>query len=144
MPGFLEKLNRSAAIGTILALGWYLIRVVPQVTSQPLDEVSWKGAMVIAVLIFVATLIADSIRAAIANPDQLDEAGVVDDERDHAAERRGDAWGGHAMHAVAFIALMLLILDLDPFWAANTLFVGAMLAGLVSTVVKFLTYRGGG
>lgn len=51
--------------------------------------------------------------------------------------------GGHAMHAVAFIALMLLILDFDPFWAANALFVGAMLAGLVSTAVKFLTYRGG-
>tara|TARA_R110002124_G_scaffold56548_15_gene159421 strand:- start:347 stop:781 length:435 start_codon:yes stop_codon:yes gene_type:complete len=143
MPGFLEKLNRSAALGTALALVWYLIRVVPQVTSQPLDEVSWKGAMVIAVLIFVVTLIADSVRGAIASREELEEAGVVDDERDRAAERRGDAWGGHAMHAVAFIALMLLVLEFDPFWAANTLFVGAMLAGLVSTVVKFLTYRGG-
>ncbi|MFT6461605.1 hypothetical protein [Maricaulis maris] len=142
MPGFLEKMNRSAAIGTILALGWYLIRVMPQVASLPLDEVSWKAEMAIAVVIFVVTLIADSIRAAIASHGQLDEVDVVDDERDHAAERRGDAWGGHAMHAAAFIALMLLVFEFDPFWAANVLFVGAMLAGLTSILVKFLTYRG--
>ena len=142
MPGFLERMNRAVALGTILALGWYLIRVVPKVTSRPLDEVSWKGEMVIAVVVFVATLIADIVRAAISNRNELDEAGVVDDERDHAAERRGDAWGGHAMHGTAFVALMLLLLEFDPFWAANTLFVGAMLAGLVSTLVKILTYRG--
>ena len=142
MPGFLERMNRAVALGTVLALGWYLIRVVPQVTSGPLDEVSWKGEMVIAVVVFVATLIADIVRAAISNRSELAEAGVVDDERDHAAERRGDAWGGHAMHAMAFVALIMLVFELDPFWAANTLFVGAMLAGLVSTLVKMLTYRG--
>ena len=46
------------------------------------------------------------------------------------------------MHAAAFIALMLLVFEFDPFWAANVLFVGAMLAGLTSILVKFLTYRG--
>ncbi|OLF81472.1 hypothetical protein AWH62_02035 [Maricaulis sp. W15] len=143
MSGFLEKLNRAAAIGTILALGWYLIRVVPQLTSGPLDDVSWKGEMMIAVVIFVVTLIADSIRAAIASREELVEADVLDDERDDVIERRGDAWGGHAMHAVAFIALILLVLDFDPFWAANTLFVGAMLAGLTSMLVKWMSYRGG-
>ncbi|WP_323762058.1 hypothetical protein [Maricaulis sp.] len=142
MPGFLEKMNRAVAIGTILALGWYLIRVVPQVFSRPLDEVTWKVEMVIAVVVFVATLIADIVRAAISNRKELGEADVVDDGRDHAAEQRGDAWGGHAMHAAAFVALMLLVLDFDPFWAANSLFVGAMLAGLVSALVKMLTLRG--
>lgn len=142
MPGFLERMNRAVALGTVLALGWYLIRVAPQITSRPLDEVSWKGEMLIAVVVFVATLIADIVRAAISSRNELDEADVVDDERDHAAEQRGDAWGGHAMHAAAFVALMLLVLEFDPFWAANALFVGAMLAGLVSTLVKLLTYRG--
>ncbi len=142
MPGFLERMNRAVALGTILALGWYLIRVVPQITSRPLDEVSWKIEMAIAVVVFVATLIADIVRAAISNRGELDEAGVVDDERDRAAERRGDAWGGHAMHGAAFFALMLLVLEFDPFWAANTLFIGAMLAGLVSALGKLLTYRG--
>ncbi|WP_297736577.1 hypothetical protein [uncultured Maricaulis sp.] len=142
MPAFLERMNRAVALGTILALGWYLIRVVPQVFSRPLDEVSWKVEMAIAVVVFVGTLIADIVRAAISNRNELEEAGVVDDERDHAAERRGDAWGGHVMHGAAFIALMLLVLEFEPFWAANALFVGAMLAGLVSSLVKFLTYRG--
>ncbi|WP_421923681.1 hypothetical protein [Maricaulis maris] len=135
-------MNRAVALGTVLALGWYLIRVVPQIFSRPLDEVSWKGEMMIAIVVFVATLIADIVRAAISSRNELDEAGVMDDERDHAAERRGDAWGGHAMHAAAFVALMLLVFEFDPFWAANALFVGAMLAGLTSTLVKLLTYRG--
>ncbi|MDF1768924.1 hypothetical protein [Maricaulis sp.] len=142
MPGFLESTTRAVALGTVLALGWYLLRVVPQIFNQPLDEISWKIEMVISLVVFIATLIADIIRAAIANRGELDQAGVVDDERDHVAERRGDAWGGHAMHAAAFVALMLLVFEFDPFWAANTLFVGAMLAGLVSSLVKLLTYRG--
>ncbi len=79
---------------------------------------------------------------AISDPAVRKADGIIDDERDHDIERRGDAWGGHAMHAVAFAALVLLVLDVHSFWIAQTLFVGGMLAGVVSIGVKLFAYRG--
>ena len=141
---FMEKLNLAALGGGVLALGWYLFRILPQIGTVPVDEIAWKWPMVIAMVIFVVLLVISAVRMAISDPSVRDENGVIDDERDRDIERRGDAWGGHAMHAVAFAALVLAMLDVHGFWIAQTLFVGGMLAGLASIGVKILAYRGEG
>ena len=45
---FMEKINLAALAGGVLALGWYLVRVVPQIGQVPLDEIAWKWPMAIA------------------------------------------------------------------------------------------------
>ena len=139
---FMEKLNLAALAGGVLALGWYLVRVVPQIGQVPLDEIAWKWPMAIAMGIFIVLLVISAVRMAISDPAVRKADGIIDDERDRDIERRGDAWGGHAMHAVGFAALVMLVLDVHSFWIAQTLFVGGMLAGVVSIGVKLFAYRG--
>jgi len=39
-------------------------------------------------------------------------------------------------------ALVMLVLDVHSFWIGQTLFIGGMLAGVVSIGVKLFAYRG--
>ncbi|WP_300544483.1 hypothetical protein [Maricaulis sp.] len=141
---FLEKLNLAALGAGAVSLAWYLWRVLPQIGAVPAAEIAWKWPMGISLGLFVVLLIAGIVPLALTDPSVRARDGIIDDERDRDIERRGDAWGGNLMHLIAFAALILLFTDIDRFWVAQLLFVGGMLAGLLSIALKIAAYRGRG
>lgn len=140
---FMEKMNWAALIVGLAALGWYALQIVPDMGVMAVDEIAWKGPMIQTLLGFLALLIAAIVIVAILDHKTLAKDDIVDDERDHSIERRGDAWSGHVLHAFAFLALVLLFLDAHVFWVANAIFLGSMLSGAIGLVIRVVQYRTG-
>jgi hypothetical protein len=140
--GFMEKLNLAVLGGGLVSLGYYFSRVVPQIGSVPVDEIAWKWPMAISMLIFIILLVVSAVRLAIKDPAIRKEDGIIEDERDRMIEWRADSWGGNTLHMVALLALGLLFFGVHSFWIAQVIFLGGMLASLVTVVAKLLAYRG--
>lgn len=138
----MERLNLSVLGAGLTAIGFYLWQVVPQVRTLSVDEVAWKWPMATAMLIFIIIVVASAVQIVITDPDLREEASVTEDERDRRIEWRADSWGGNTLHLVALGALVMLFLGLDKFWIAQLLFLGGMLASLVTVIAKMLAYQG--
>lgn len=131
----MQKINIAALVSGLAALGWYLSRLIPAFLESGVDA-AWKWPMAASLIAFVVLLVVASVIIAVRDEDIRDEEARIDDERDHRAERRGDAWAGHVLQAFVFFALALIVFDQHAFWVANTLYAGVMLAGTVGLLVR--------
>ena len=50
--------------------------------------------------------------------------------------------GGHLLSVAVIGAMVLIWMDFDTFWVANSLFVGAWSSAVLGTVIKLVAYRG--
>ena len=65
------------------------------------------------------------------------------DERDKTISRRGDLYGYYVASAGMVGVLALTMLEYEYFWIANTLYLSFVVATLVSSVVKLVSYHRG-
>lgn len=133
----MQKINIAAFVSGLAALGWYLSRLVPAFLESGVDA-AWKWPMATSLIAFVVLLVAASIVIAVRDEDLRDKEARIDDERDHRAERRGDAWAGYVLQVFVLLALSLIFLDQHGFWIANTLYAGVMVSGAVGLIVRLM------
>lgn len=146
-----ERINTAGLVTSLLVLAWYALQVVPQMSEMPVAEIAYTRpmiyAVVIGVILSIVTAIVVSVGSAIwlaikEGEDAVDADFGNEDERDKHIGRLGDAMGGHLLSVAVIGAMVLIWMDFDTFWVANSLFVGAWSSAVVGTVIKLVAYRG--
>jgi hypothetical protein len=99
--------------------------------------------MAISLLAFIVMITVAAILIAVTDADLRADPDRLDDERDRAFERRGDAWAGHVLQAFVLVALVLLMFGQPAFWVANMLYTGVMIGGMAGLVIRLSGYKGG-
>ena len=139
----MQKFNYAAIGVGLVSIGWYLFSIVPQLGMSAPELIRWQWPMAISIGLFLVLIIPVAVLIAVTDKDLRQDPDHLDDERDRAFERRGDAWAGHIVQGFVFVALVLLMLNQPAFWVANVLYAGVMLGGLAGLVIRLSGYRGG-
>lgn len=138
----MQKLNLAALVSGLAALGWYLFRIIPQFGDGEAAEIAWKMPMAVSFGLFLALILVAGIVIAITDK-ELRGRDRMEDERDRAFERRGDAWAGHVVQVFVALAIILLMLDQPVFWVANALYGGVLIGGAAGLLIRLSGGRGG-
>ena len=137
--------ERSAWVMVVVAItayATYLSLILSGQAAIPLAPANygWQvlstigGAIVTAVLAEIGLAIIDSTRG--------EKAGRRD-ERDRRIEQLGEYTGQAFVGVGALAALVLAILEVDPFWIANAVYLAFVLSAVLGSVTKIALYRGG-
>lgn len=139
----MEFSQRHTLVGTaisIVAMLTYLtILVVRAVTDGlPLAEVAWQGPMLWCVgLGGAAYAIAYGVMRA------QHRGQRVTDERTERIDTQAEFTASGITGLAVLAALVMLALDVDSFWVANTLLLMSWLGSLAGAAVAIDAYRGG-
>lgn len=136
---FEEKSTWGYLVVAVGVATWYFATVLPRLASTPVAEVSWAPAIITA---FVASIVGSIVYAivfACSTPKQAQ----AKDVRDRDISKHGEYVGGVVLGALAGFVLLLLVLDIHKFWAANALYLSFIIQAVVSSIVKLVAYRRG-
>jgi hypothetical protein len=123
---------------SMIATVVYLAILIPRMIGTPIDEVSYVTPLL---WVFGTGIAVGFGTAGIARAKMPKETNVRD-ERDKEIELIGQFVGSGFVTIGAMAALTLSILEVDYFWVSNSLFVGFLLAALLSSLTKAAAYRG--
>ncbi len=115
----------------------YFTTIIGQVASTPLGEIDFIIPMITAIGLSIAISIVGSIAVSIVSRSS------VTDERDKHVARRGDSVGYVVLGALAIGPLALAMLEAEPFWIANAIYLAEVVAAIVASAVKLVSYRKG-
>lgn len=126
----------------------YATVILTQAADRPVGEIGWITPMLwawgslIAFIILgtIASAIATGIRAEVAGEEPEFEDGDV---RDREIERVGNSRAYTVASLGGLAATVELMLGLDPFWVAHTLFLAGLVAGIVAAASRAFAYRAG-
>lgn len=127
---------------TIAVTGYavYLFLVLPQFSAgTPVDEIDWVTPMLWTIGGAIVAGIIGRILVEIVSPSESTKGDIRDKEIDRLGERVGNSFvviGG-------VCGLILAMFDADTFWIANALYLGFVIAGVLSGVTKLVAYRKG-
>jgi len=140
---YLEKINLSALVGMALVLAWYGSQVLSQLGNMPVEDIRYGKVMIIAIIGHVVFVVGAAILIGISDHKNLKEEAEQGDERDRKIELKADAVGGNVLSALIVPALVMLMMDVQPFWVANALFLSLAVTAMLSFVIKAIDYRRG-
>jgi hypothetical protein len=137
----LEEKRTWAGAGIIVVafLAYLGIITVRGLQAGPLIEVSWVAPMAWTLGIAAAASFLAIGLLGLRTPKAARKKDVRDDE----IERFGDQVGQAFAVMGGLAALILLMIDVDRFWAAHSLFFGFMLSGILGSFAKLAAYREG-
>lgn len=153
MP-FEEKVTWVNLVVSLAVPAYYAKAILGQLGTTPVAQIAYQRPLVTAIIVSIVLTIAGSIAAAIAGgiatgvrkeltgEGSMDEVGRTD-ERDKDINRRGELVGYYFSSVGAVAALGLAMYRQDPFWIANSLYVGFVLASIASGITKLVLYRRG-
>jgi len=128
----------------------YFAIVLGRLGTTPAAEIAYQKPMLIAIGISIILTIVGSILTGIgtgitAEIRERGSAGDIGrtDERDKQISRRGELVGYYVSSAGVVGAMALTMLEYPYFWIANALYLGFVIAALVSAAVKIVAYRRG-
>jgi hypothetical protein len=126
----------ALSLVTMLA---YLAIVLTRVFTDDVSvtKVAWQGPMLLIVAIGGGLY---GLSYGIA---RLRHRGTVEDARDKEIERYGESIKGGLVGLTVFVSIILLALNVDPFWVAHNLFLGSWFATFASTAGRVGAYREG-
>jgi hypothetical protein len=139
---FEEKSTWAVAAVTVLAYGWYFIKILGDAASTPVNEIEYQGLLVAMVGVFIVLLIVSHVViAAVA----ATAGGRIEgsDVRDQKIDRFGEYVGGYVLGAGMLIVLVLAMAETEYFWIANAALGILVLAELVTSATKIILYRRG-
>jgi hypothetical protein len=147
---FDEKVTWVEAFVFAIVPAVYFTKVLGQLTSVPASDIAYQRPMLIAIgvsivltiLGSIATGIGSGISAEITAPGSGADIGRTD-ERDKQINRRGELIGYYVSSAGVVGAMALTMLEYPYFWIANSLYLGFVIAAIVSAAVKIVAYRRG-
>ncbi len=115
----------------------YFATILGQVPSTPVGEIDFIVPMITAIGLAIVISIVGSIAVSIVS------RSYVTDERDKHVNRRGDSVGFAVLGALVIGPLALAMLEVAPFWIANSIYLAEVLAAIVASIVKLVAYRKG-
>ncbi len=115
----------------------YFATILGQVPSTPVGEIDFIVPMITAIGLAIVISIIGSIAVSIVT------RSYVTDERDKHINRRGDSVGFAVLGALVIGPLALAMLEVEPFWIANSIYLAEVLAAIVASIVKLVAYRKG-
>jgi hypothetical protein len=115
----------------------YFAIILGQVPSTPVGEIDFIVPMIAAIGLAIVISIVGSIAVSIVS------RSYVTDERDKHVNRRGDSVGFAVLGVLVIGPLALAMLEVEPFWIANSIYLAEVLAAIVASVVKLVAYRKG-
>jgi hypothetical protein len=147
---FEEKITWVSAFVFAVVPAVYFTNVLGQLASVPASEIAYQRPMLIAIGISIVltilgsilTGIGSGITAEIMEPGSGADIGRTD-ERDKQIGRRGELIGYYVSSVGVVIAMALTMLEYPYFWIANALYLGFVIAALVTAAVKIVAYRRG-
>ncbi|PKQ25538.1 MAG: hypothetical protein CVT64_08945 [Actinobacteria bacterium HGW-Actinobacteria-4] len=125
-----------------LALGFaavatYIVIITVRSQDTPISEVAWAWPMLWTVLI------AGGAYGAVYGILAARHRGPRTDPREIEIDRFGELSGKGLLSFSVLVAIVLVALDVDGFWVAQTLFLGSYTASTIGTVAKLVAHRKG-
>jgi hypothetical protein len=138
---FQEKSNLAVLAALLLVFGGYFGFVLPGIAGGgTVPPASAVGAVLVGPTVVLAVLLAASHGLiAILSPADAGET----DERDQLIQMRADARAGYALVFGVFGVLLLLFLEVEPFWIANALLGAVAASEIVKSLLRAIAYRRG-
>lgn len=134
-----EKNTWAYGITTLVFFLIYLAIVLPMIPNRPLSEVPYQWPMIWTIVGAIVVGIATSIVLSVTSP----KNDTHRDIRDKEISRFGDNVG-QAMTIIGGVTgLLLALISAEPFWIANTIYLGFVLSGVLSTIARLSAYRFG-
>lgn len=135
--------ERTTVIGVFLGLAVfaaYLTILISRATSDnlPLTEVAWHGPFLLSLGIGGAAYAVVYGVLTWRSRGQL-----ASDQRDAEILLRGESAGAGMTGTAVLATLIMFGLEVDTFWVAHVLFVGAYLGSVISAAVTMAGYRKG-
>jgi hypothetical protein len=134
-----EKSAWSMGIVTVATYTGYLTIILGRAGQTPLVDVPYAGTLLWTIGAAIVAAIAVHIILAISNPQ---EAGKKD-QRDKEIYRFGEYVGQSVVVAGGVAVMFMAMAEMDHFWIANTIYLGFILSGILSSVAKIASYRRG-
>jgi hypothetical protein len=136
---FTEGVQYAGLALGLVSILTYLAIVLTRVFTDDVSvtKVAWQGPMLLVVAVGGGVY---GIGYGIA---RLVHKGQAEDARDKEIERYGESLNGALVGLTVFISIILLALDVEPFWVAHNLFLGSWWASFVSTAGRVAAYREG-
>ncbi|GEL46706.1 hypothetical protein CHO01_18220 [Cellulomonas hominis] len=133
-----EKNTWAFGVIAVLGYGIYVAVVLGRADGGPLTEVAYAGPMLASIGAAVLAGIVAGIVLGAASPDR-----AVRDEREREIERLGEHVGQAFLVLGGLGGLALALLEADPFWIANVLYLGFVLSAVLSAVARLVAFRRG-
>ena len=128
---------------TILAAGYYVVTLLGTTPELPLEARDYRQAMLWsiggAIVVTIVLSIVVNIVAGIITGD----TNTTSDLRDRQINRFGDHVGHGLVTLGAVGALVLLMLDMPSFWAAQSIYFGLVASGFLGSLARIASYRFG-
>lgn len=136
---FTEGVQYAGFVLSVVAMVAYLAIVLTRVFTDDVSvtKVAWQGPMLLVVAAGGGLF---AIGYGIA---RLRHKGQVEDARDKEIERYAESINGGLVGLTVFVSIILLALNVEPFWVAHNLFLGSWWASFVSTAGRVAAYREG-
>lgn len=141
--GYEERIAWIYGVVTVGSAAYYVTQLLGTTPDLPLELRDYRAAMLWsiggAIVVTIVLAILSTIVVAIATR----EKGRTSDLRDRQITRFGDHVGNSFVVMGALGALILLMLDMPPFWAAQAIYFGFLASGLLSAIARIASYRFG-
>ncbi len=134
-----EKVAWAGLIVSIIHFPVYLGVVLSRAAATAMPQTPYVDAMLWSIGAAIVVMIILSIVLAVTTS----RDGHETDIRDKQIKARAEFTSRGFLIAAALAALIFAMLELDPFWIANVIYLGFFLSALLESVTKIALYRGG-
>ncbi|MFI6144625.1 hypothetical protein [Streptomyces sp. NPDC051109] len=134
-----EKRAWSMLVVAIGSYALYLWVVLERPAGVALTRTPYAGALLWTVGLSIVASIAAHIAIAASSPKDAN----VKDQRDREIHRFGEYVGQSFVVIGGVAGLLLAMAEAAPFWIANAIYLAFVLASVLSSVVKVISYRFG-
>jgi hypothetical protein len=134
-----EKGTWVLLVVSVAVYAVYAVIIGALLATTPVAEIQWVRPMLWAIGISIVAGIVLRILVEVIRPSEGTEADVRDKDIDHF----GTVMGTGPLTIAAVGAIVLLMLDVDGFWAANLLYLGFAVQSILMCTAKLVAYRRG-
>lgn len=134
-----ERVAWVGLVVSIASFAVYLGVLFTRAAVTPMPETPYVDAMLWTIGASIVVMIIVSIIVGIITHKEGHETDI----RDKQIKARAEFTSRGFLIAGALAALIFALLELDPFWIANVLYLGFFLSALLETVTKIGLYRVG-
>ncbi len=137
--GYEEKIAWAGVIVSIVHFTIYLSELLTRAATTPMPETPYVDAMLWSIGVAIMVMIVVSIIVAVTTG----KHGRETDIRDKQITARAEFTSRGLLIAAALTALIFAMLELDPFWIANVIYLGFFFSAMLEAITKIALYRRG-
>jgi len=134
-----EKRAWIMLVVTLVVYPAYVVIVLRNAAGAPLADAAYASTLLWSIGIAIAANIVLDIATSMGTPRGEYKADV----RDKEIARVGDLTGQSLLVIGALAGMGLALLEADPFWIANVIYLGFVLSAVLGSATKVAGYRGG-